>query len=105
MTFDVVTDPRPRLGGRVAASSFVGRRGEIRELRTLLSDRRLVTLTGPGGVGKSRLAHHTAATLRRVQGGETYCVDLVEAHDEQLLTQELQDPELLAHLVAGALQL
>ena len=37
-------------------STFVGRSGELAELERALQDHRLVTLTGPGGVGKSRLA-------------------------------------------------
>lgn len=42
-------------------TSFVGRDSEIRELRDLVSSHRLVTLTGVGGVGKTRLALQVAA--------------------------------------------
>jgi predicted ATPase/class 3 adenylate cyclase len=49
--------PRP-------ASSFVGREKEVEEVAALLeSDARLLTLTGPGGSGKTRLAIEAAATL------------------------------------------
>ena len=45
-----------------ALSSFVGRRHDVAEVRRLLSTSRLVTLTGPGGVGKTRLALEAAPT-------------------------------------------
>ncbi len=44
-------------------TSFVGRRKELDELRSLLKANRLVTLTGPGGTGKTRLALEAAGTL------------------------------------------
>src|ERR1700738_5207861 len=40
----------------VALSSFVGREHEVVEIAALLRDRRLVTLTGAGGIGKTRLS-------------------------------------------------
>jgi predicted ATPase/DNA-binding CsgD family transcriptional regulator/DNA-binding XRE family transcriptional regulator/Tfp pilus assembly protein PilF len=47
----------------VAQSSFVGRERELAELAGLLARSRLVTLTGPGGAGKTRLAIETARRL------------------------------------------
>ena len=44
-------------------TSFIGREREANELVRLLADRRLVTVTGPGGAGKTRLALHVAAGL------------------------------------------
>ena len=57
----------PAAGSRLPAerSSFVGRRGELARLRGLLAQSRLVTLVGPGGVGKTRLALRAADELRR----------------------------------------
>ena len=46
-------------------SSFVGRQRELAEVRKILTDARLVTLTGFGGVGKSRLALRTARQADR----------------------------------------
>ena len=43
-----------------ALTSFVGRAGAVAEVARLLADRRLVTVTGPGGSGKTRLAAEVA---------------------------------------------
>jgi non-specific serine/threonine protein kinase len=49
----------------VPATPFVGRRGEVADVRRHLEQARVVTLTGPPGVGKTRLAFHTADQLPR----------------------------------------
>ena len=54
---------RPRTNIPVMLTEVVGRTAAVTELRELLTERRLVTLTGPGGVGKTRLAVETAAGL------------------------------------------
>jgi predicted ATPase/DNA-binding SARP family transcriptional activator len=51
---------RPRTNIPVLLTDLVGRAAAVAELRALLSKRRLVTLTGPGGVGKTRLAIEVA---------------------------------------------
>jgi predicted ATPase/DNA-binding SARP family transcriptional activator/tetratricopeptide (TPR) repeat protein len=58
-----LAEPQPARPQRIAtlrlpalASSFVGREREVERLRSLLSSDRIVTITGPGGVGKTRLA-------------------------------------------------
>ncbi|WP_308204908.1 NB-ARC domain-containing protein [Mycobacterium barrassiae] len=54
----------PTLGNlRRATSAFIGREAEVAEIATLLRSRRMVTLTGVGGVGKTRLAVEVAAQL------------------------------------------
>ncbi len=47
-------------------SSFIGRQAEIAEVRQLLRTQRLVTLTGPGGCGKTRLALQVATEAMSV---------------------------------------
>jgi predicted ATPase/DNA-binding CsgD family transcriptional regulator len=83
-------------GGRlpVDLTSFVGRRGELAEVRRRLQDARLVTLTGIGGVGKTRLALRAAALARRAFKDSVWMVEL----------GELRDPELVPTSVATALQ-
>jgi predicted ATPase/DNA-binding CsgD family transcriptional regulator len=69
-------------------SGFVGRSGELARLADLLGTARLVTVAGPGGIGKTRLALRAAAD---VASGTSCC--LVELSD-------LSDPELLPDTVA-----
>src|SRR4029453_11394730 len=60
------TTARGSLGNLPAeVTSFVGRRQEVAGIRRLLSTNRLVTLTGGGGVGKTRLAQRVGAEMRR----------------------------------------
>lgn len=73
-----------------ALSSFLGREREVREVVQALRDHRLVSLTGPGGVGKTRLALHAAAEFTQdFEHGVWLCelaaVAEVEAVDHALL--------------------
>jgi predicted ATPase/DNA-binding CsgD family transcriptional regulator len=60
-------------------TSFVGRSHELAEVEELVDDNRLVTLTGAGGSGKTRLALELAA--RRRDGSPVYVVDLAPITD------------------------
>jgi predicted ATPase/class 3 adenylate cyclase/DNA-binding CsgD family transcriptional regulator len=60
----------------VQLTSFVGRGAQITEVRKLLTDSRLVTLTGAGGAGKTRLAVEIAARIAADFRDGVWCVDL-----------------------------
>ncbi|WP_020672253.1 LuxR C-terminal-related transcriptional regulator [Amycolatopsis nigrescens] len=72
-------------------TSYVGRDTEIREARSLLEEAALVTLTGPGGVGKTRLALRTAAAARASFGENVVFVGLAELHEPELLVSTVAD--------------
>jgi predicted ATPase/DNA-binding SARP family transcriptional activator len=61
-----------------ALSSFVGRHDELGRIEETLAGNRLVTLSGPGGVGKTRLAVEAATRAQRRFGGGAWLVDLAE---------------------------
>lgn len=69
-----------------AATSFVGRRRELAEIRMKLRTARLVSLVGPGGVGKTRLAIRAAADLGRGFSDGAWLVELADLHDAALVT-------------------
>ncbi|MEQ4209996.1 LuxR C-terminal-related transcriptional regulator [Actinopolymorpha sp. B9G3] len=69
------------------ATTFVGRRSEVAEVRRLLSDARLVTLTGVGGVGKTRLAVRIAAGMQRAFHDGVWLVDLTRLSDPSMVVQ------------------
>jgi DNA-binding winged helix-turn-helix (wHTH) protein len=82
-------DGAPRRSHNLPAerSSFIGREPQIAALRQLLSARRLVTLTGIGGAGKTRLALRVAALeLPRFRDG-VFLVDLAPVSDAQFVVQ------------------
>jgi len=79
----------PALAATVPLSSFVGRERELQELKRLLSSTRLLTLTGPGGVGKTRLALEVARNLRsgEVFADGVWLAGLAPLADAALLPQ------------------
>jgi predicted ATPase/DNA-binding SARP family transcriptional activator len=70
-------------------TSFIGRQGDIDELRRLLGSTRLVTLTGPGGVGKSRLAVRVAESLVEDHPDGVWLVELAGLADPVLVPQQV----------------
>ncbi|GAA0536992.1 ATP-binding protein [Saccharopolyspora thermophila] len=68
-------------------SSFVGRTREVASAEELLSGTRLLTLTGPGGVGKTRLALRIAAEVRTAFRDGAWLVELAALEDPDLLVQ------------------
>ena len=79
----------------VQLTTFVGRTAEIAELRAALAEHRLVTLTGAGGVGKTRLAVQLTGHLADDIGGTIHYVDLAP----------ITDPDLVEAAVARAVGL
>src|SRR3989475_5165973 len=78
--------PVRRLGNLPAeATSFIGRRRELAELRRKLGAARVVSLVGPGGVGKPRLALRAASDLARGFRGGAWLVELAEVPDPSLV--------------------
>jgi predicted ATPase/class 3 adenylate cyclase len=73
----------------VQLTSFVGREEEIEELRRLLARTRLLTLTGPGGSGKSRLALQLAAETMSDYADGAFFVDLSTVTDPALVPPAL----------------
>jgi predicted ATPase len=81
-----VARPRRRIGNLPAeVTSFVGRRRELADLRRTLAEARLVSLVGPGGVGKTRLAVRIATDLGRGFANGAWWVELAEVRDAALL--------------------
>ncbi len=64
-------------------SEFVGRVAELAEIRSLLAESRLVTLTGAGGSGKTRLALHAAADMVDGSAEGVWFVELAAITDPQ----------------------
>ncbi|HUE33515.1 MAG TPA: LuxR family transcriptional regulator, partial [Mycobacterium sp.] len=80
---------------RVPLTSFVGRKTEAAEVRRLLAESRLVTLSGAGGSGKTRLAFHIAGQTADAFTDGVCFVDFAP----------IVDPDLVAVTVARALDL
>jgi predicted ATPase/DNA-binding CsgD family transcriptional regulator len=79
------TSPRHGVGGAFAMTSFVGRRRELSEAKMRMTESRLVTLTGPGGVGKTRLAFELADRSRKAFRDGVWVVELASLEEEASL--------------------
>jgi non-specific serine/threonine protein kinase len=79
--------PARRLPGQL--TEFVGRRAELARVRDALEAARLVTLTGPGGIGKTRLALRVAAGAGRAFDDGVWLAELGGLRDRGLLVGEV----------------
>ncbi len=70
-------------------ASFIGRHQETAEITTLLKKERLLTLTGPGGCGKTRLATHIAWNLTAYYPDGICFVDLAPLQDATLVANAI----------------
>ncbi len=99
MTLDATNLP-------VAASPLIGREDELENLVSLLSNgTRLLTITGPGGTGKTRLALQTAAELVATLPEGAFWVPLTPLTDPELVSSEVAQaigaPDDLAGFLRG----
>jgi predicted ATPase/DNA-binding SARP family transcriptional activator len=75
----------------VQLSSFVGREREMREIERLLVSSRALTLTGPGGAGKTRLAIEAAASQISAYQDGVWLVELAALSEPALVVQSIAD--------------
>ena len=73
----------------VSATSFVGREKEMKEVLELLLQNRLVTLTGSGGCGKTRLSQEIAISLPEEYKDGVWFIDLAPITDPNLVQKKL----------------
>jgi predicted ATPase len=88
-TLEVPTNLPPQV------TSFIGREHEVAELRELLAGTRLLTLTGPGGTGKTRLSLRVAQDVRELYPGGVHFVELAS----------ITEPSLIPGAIAAAIGL
>ena len=101
-----MTSDIPPAPGNLPAepNSFVGRKRDLAELVAILDRSRALTLCGPGGIGKTRLALRVAAMLAERFPDGTWIADLADADlDEAGTTASSSAPPNAVSLVAAAL--
>lgn len=95
------SDLTPRL--RAETTSFVGRRAELAQAQALLCRCRLLTLIGPGGVGKTRLAHQLAVQVAGTFSDGVYVVELGESSDQESVIEQVASAMGVPHSVDAVL--
>lgn len=71
----------------IQLTSFIGRERETKSVKMLMAQTRLLTLTGPGGCGKTRLALHVAADLLEEYPDGVWLVELATLSEPALIPQ------------------
>ncbi|MCW2816088.1 MAG: putative transcriptional regulator, LuxR family protein [Nocardioides sp.] len=96
-------EPRRRREWRLPGdlTSFEGRRAELARVKRLLGEARLVTLTGFGGVGKTRLALRVAREIARTNPDDLAWIELADLRDPSLLHQAVSDALELDDVAPG----
>lgn len=93
--FQISGAVRTRTNLPASTSDLIGRHGEMEEVIGLVANHRLVTLTGPGGIGKTRLAFEVARQLLPEFADGVWVAELAP----------FSDPQLVSGTVASALRL
>jgi predicted ATPase/DNA-binding SARP family transcriptional activator/Tfp pilus assembly protein PilF len=98
------TAPTPETLTHFSAAPFFGREAELAEIAELLAGRdcRLVTLTGPGGSGKTRLALQVAEEHRGLFADGVVAVNLSSVAQEETVALAIADALALAPALPGA---
>jgi predicted ATPase/DNA-binding SARP family transcriptional activator len=91
----VTATARRRTNLKAALTPLIGRERELAELADMLTDRRLVTLVGPGGAGKTRLAAETARLVIEQRKDGAFMIELAP----------IGDPGSVPDAIAAALEL
>ncbi len=85
---DLWTTPPVMTGVRHHADELVGRDTDIEELVSLVNTHRLVSIVGPGGLGKTRIAHVVA---RQAEQPAVHFLELVSLTDDRMVATEIAD--------------
>lgn len=85
-------------------TSFIGRERDITKLRQFLTASRLLTLTGPGGTGKTRLALEVAESVKREYADGVWFVSLAAVHDPALVAGAIADVLKVTEIAAESLE-
>lgn len=86
----------------VSLTSFIGRGQELEQVNALLSKQRLVTLSGPGGIGKTRLALAAVGSMLSQYRDGIFLVDLASVDQPGMVTSAIADTLLATDQIRAA---
>ena len=95
--------PRPRTNLPVALTELIGRSDAVRTVRSLMTGARLLTLTGPGGVGKTRLAMEAASEFTDLTADGVWLVEFAGLDRQTCQETSPHSGEWVLEAVATAL--
>lgn len=84
-----ITGQRPKSNLLVPPTKFIGRKSELAQIKSLLRNSRLLTLTGPGGIGKTRLALHSAQEVQGDFKDGVWLIELAALGNSEQITRSL----------------
>lgn len=98
---DAQMTPKHNLSAQL--TSFVGRQRDLREIAAFMQQDRLVTVVGAGGVGKTRVAVHTASALLGGNPDGVWLIDLAPLADQTLVASAVLSAMRLPSTTGSAL--